>query len=322
MKVFVTGGNGFIGSRVVKLLLEQGRDVVCLLRPTSDVARLHGLSYRRCDGDVRDRSSLSGMTDADAVIHLACVTSWSLMDGPEASEVIVSGTQNILDAARENDVARIIYVSSLLGLADAPSGQPVDENTSYNLEDAGLPYSSFKHEAEQLCLRAVEEGQDVVIVNPAEVYGPEDTALNTASNLVDFLKSRPVLVCRGGANIAYVDDVANGVVRALERGKRGERYILGGSNLTIRELAELTLEVAGRNARVVTVPNGVLKAVTKMATALHIPLPYNPKVVPYATRNWFAENTKATRDLGVSFRSARDTLVPTIAWLKEAGHLS
>jgi dihydroflavonol-4-reductase len=236
--------------------------------------------------------------------------------------VTITGTRNVLDAARENGNVRVVYVSSLLGLAEGKLGQPVNEESPFNLEDAGLTYSALKHEAEELCRVAVEAGGDVVIANPAEVYGPNDTQLITASNLVQFLNSNPVLVCRGGATIAHVDDVAQGIVQALDKGRRGERYILGGANLTIRELAELTLDVAGRKARVVTVPNPVLKAVTKMATALRIPLPYNPKVVPYATRYWFADSAKATRELGVSFRSARDTLAPTVAWLREAGHLS
>jgi dihydroflavonol-4-reductase len=121
--------------------------------------------------------------------------------------------------------------------------------------------------------------------------------------------------------VAHVADVALGIVRALERGRPGERYILGGENLSVRELAELTLRLTGLRRRVVPVPNGLIRWVTGVATRLSVPLPYNPKLIPYVTRFWFADASKARRELGVTFRPARETLASTIEWLVEAGHL-
>lgn len=323
MRVFVTGGNGFIGSVVARKLAAEGHGVVCLLRPTSNVDRLDGVAYERADGDVRDAESLrAGMAGCEAVVHLASLSSWDLIDSPEMKDVVLGGTGNVLEAAAALGVRRVVFVSSVTAVGATPDPEPLDESAPYNLADErGLTYAQYKHQAEELCLRAVSRGQDVVIVNPAEVYGPNDTAFVTASNLIDFAKSNPVLVCRGGTSVAFVDDVAIGIVRAMERGRAGERYILGGPNVTLEQLAQETLSILGKSARVWVLPNRLIRAITRAATGLHIKLPYNPRVIPYATRYWFVDSSKAQRELGVSFRSARDTLEPTLAWLREAGHI-
>jgi dihydroflavonol-4-reductase len=323
MRVFVTGGNGFIGSVVVKQLVERGHDVVCLLRASSKVDRLEGLSYTRAEGDVRDVASLDkGMEGCGGVIHLASLSSWDLIDSPEMKDVVLGGTANVLAAAKRVEPARVVFISSTTALGATDHPEPLDERTRYNLEgQPGLTYSQYKYQAERLCADAAGRGQDVVIVNPGEVYGPNDTAFITAGNLIDFAKSSPVLVCKGGTAVAFVDDVAQGIVSALEQGKSGERYILAGPNLSVRELAEHTLELLGKKERIVVVPNAIIRGVTRAATAIGVKLPYNPKVIPYATRYWFADSRKAERELCVTFRSARATLEPTIAWLKEAGHI-
>ncbi len=323
MRVFVTGGNGFIGSVVARQLAAAGHRIACLLRPASDTSRLAGVDHERADGDVRDAESLrAGMAGAGAVIHRASLSSWDLIDSPEMKDVVLGGTRNVLEAARDLGVGRVVFVSSATAVGASPRPDVLDESAPYNLaSERGLTYSHYKHQAEALCLEAVARGQDVVMVNPAEVYGPNDTAFVTAGNLIDFAKSNPVLVCRGGTSVAFVDDVALGIVRAMERGRSGERYILGGPNVTLEELAQETLSILSRRARVWVLPNRLIRAVTKVATGLRIKLPYNPRVIPYATRYWFVDSSKAQRELGVSFRSARETLEPTLTWLREAGHI-
>lgn len=323
MRVFVTGGNGFIGSVVVRELVTAGHQVTCLLRPTSNTDRLDGVSYERASGDVRDAESVkAAMAGAESVIHLASLSSWDLIDSPEMKDVVLGGTANVLDAARELGGPRVVFVSSVTAVGATREPTPLDESAPYNLDgERGLTYSRFKHEAEELCRAAVGRGQDVVVVNPAEVYGPGDVALITAGNLVDFATSNPVLVCNGGTSVAYVDDVALGIVRAMERGQAGERYILGGPNVTLRELAAHTLDLLGRSSKIWVLPNRLIRLVTRVATSLRIKLPYNPRVIPYATRYWFVDASKAERELGVSFRGARETLGPTLDWLKETGHI-
>jgi dihydroflavonol-4-reductase len=197
----------------------------------------------------------------------------------------------------------------------------MDEATACTLPLHKYVYAKAKREVEALCVEAARGGLPVMIVNPAEVYGPEDTSLITACNLIDFAKSSPVMICTGGTSVVHVDDVARGIIAALEKGKPGERYILGGENLTIKQLAELTLELLGQKKAIWTLPNGLIRTVAKVGGALRIPLPFNPAVIPYATLFWFADNAKARRELGVTFRSARETLAPTVAWLRESGRV-
>ncbi len=320
MKIFVTGGNGFIGSVVVQQLIAAGHSVRLLLRKTSKTTRLEGLAYETCIGDVRDAASLD-MRGCDAVIHLASLSSWDDIMSPQMKAVVLDGTQNVLEQAEKNGGLKTVFVSSILAVAGSSAPEVFNEAANWDVEDKTLIYSRFKREAEKLCLDAAARGLPVVIVNPGEVYGPHDDDMITAKNLIDFAKSWPVLVCKGGTLVAHVDDVAKGTIAALEKGRPGERYILGGENLTIRQLADLTGDILGNRKWTLTFPNGFIKALTKAATSVHAPLPYNPNVIPYATRYWFMDSSKAQRELGVTFRSARESLEPTLAWLKSAGHI-
>lgn len=321
MKIFVTGGNGFIGSNVVRQLREAGHEVRCLVRETSDVSRIEGLGWERFLGDVRDPESMRrGVEGCEALIHLASPSSWDDIASPHMKAIVEDGTRNVLVAAREAG-ARVVYCSSVIGINGSDDPEIMDEEASFTLTDATMVYAQSKNRAERICDEAAAEGCDVVTVNPAEVYGPHDTGFVTAGNLVDFAKSWPVLVTRGGTSVVHVDDVAAGIIAAMERGRAGERYILGGENLTIRELAELTLRIVGRKAPVVVVPTPAIKALTSVATTLRLPLPYHPNVIPYATKYWYVDNTKARSELGLDFRTPEDVLRPTLEWLREAGHI-
>lgn len=216
----------------------------------------------------------------------------------------------------------MVVVSSTAAINASDAPQIFDERAAFTLRDPNLVYAHAKHRAELLVRAACERGVDAVIVNPAEVYGPHDWALGTASNLVDFATSNPVLVCRGGTSICHVEDVSAGIIAALERGRAGERYILAGENLTIRQLAALVLELVGRRARLLMVPTRLARWGFRIAARLRIHLPYNLYVVLYATRYWFVDNTKARQELGVTFRNARATLSSTLEWLKAAGLLA
>ncbi|HEY1816106.1 MAG TPA: NAD-dependent epimerase/dehydratase family protein [Kofleriaceae bacterium] len=323
MKVLVTGGNGFIGSVVVRTLVAEGHEVRCLLRPTSNTDRLANVTFERALGDVRDAASVDAALDGcDAVIHMASLSAWDQIDSPLMDEVVIGGTKHVLAAAKARAGTRVVFVSSILAVNGSKTPHEFDESAAWTLQDRHLSYSRCKRDAEALCRRAELDGTPVVIVNPGEVYGPNDTSLITACNLIDFAKSKPVLVCNGGTSIVYVDDVALAIVRALERGRSGERYILGGENLTVKQLAELCIQLLGQRKRIVRVPNRVIKTITAVATRFKIPLPYNAHVIPYATKFWFMSSSKAQRELGVSFRSARETLGPTLEWLKQTGRIA
>ena len=317
MKVFVTGGNGFIGSKVVRELIAGSHAVTCLLRTESKTDRIDAYSFERAPGDVRDVDSLrTAMARCDATVHLAAPGGWHADDASSLESVIVGGAQNVLDVATQLRDHRVVIISSTAAVNASTRPVVFDETAAFTVENPRLHYAHAKHKAELVARAAFERGVQVVIVNPAEVYGPGDSAVGTSSNLIDFAKSWPVLVCDGGTGIVHVDDVARGIVAALERGRPGERYVLNGENLTVRQLASLVLEFTHRRVPIVPVPNGMSRVVADLAIKLHVPVPFNPHVVPYATLYWLADSRKAQRELGMTFRGARETIGETIEWLK------
>src|SRR5690242_19724456 len=219
MKILVTGGSGFIGSAVVRDLVTAGYEVVCLFRPTSNTQRVGDLPIERAVGDVRDAASVrAAMCGCDATIHLAAPGGWGNDDPSILRQVIEGGTENVLSAAAERRGHRVVHVSSTAAINGSEQPRVFDERTPFTLRDPILHYAHAKHRAEEAAIKASERGVPVVIVNPAEVYGPNDIALGTASNLVDFAKSSPVLICRGGTSVVHVADVSAGIIRALQRG--------------------------------------------------------------------------------------------------------
>jgi dihydroflavonol-4-reductase len=321
--IFVTGGNGFIGSTVVRELLERGYDVRCLLRPHSNTDRIKGLAYQTTIGDVRDMTSVDqGVHGCDGVVHLAGLSNWKDINSPLMDEVVVDGSRNVLSAAKRAGNIRMVFVSSAAAVNGSTSAVIHDERSDCTLDLRNYRYSRVKRTVEEACRTAAKAGLPVSIVNPTEVYGPNDTALNTASNLVYFAKSSPILVCKGGTSVVHVDDVAEGIIAALERGTPGERYILGGDNLSVAELAKLTLDILGKEIPVLQIPNKLLQVAGKTAVTLKLPFPINPNVIPYATLFWLMDNQKARSELGVKFRGARETLTLTLAWLSKTKQIA
>src|SRR5215831_9675063 len=321
MKILVTDGNGFIGSVVIRLLRARRLDVRCLVRRTSRLDRIAHLGCELVVGDLLDFPSLqTAMQDCDVVIHLAAIVKWDLINSPLMFDVVAGGTLNVLKAAVDSGIKRMVYVSSIVALGGAREPVVRNETSRSALPRGPYAYARAKRQAEEFC-RQYCDRISVTIVNPGEVYGPNDIDLITAGNLIDFATSNPVMVCEGGTSVAYVDDVAAGMIAALERGRNGERYILTGDNVTIRRLAELTNELLSLRKNFITFPNPLIRSVAWLGRTFHIPLPFNPQVIPYATFYWFTDNSKAVRELGVRFRNAEATLRPTLEWCMNTGRI-
>lgn len=318
MKVFVTGGNGFIGSRVVRRLVERGHAVRCLLRPGSDTRRIDDLPLERAVGDLADARSLEqGVEGCGGCIHLAGVSSWDEIAADHVEETVVEGTRRVVDAV-ERASARLVYVSSVAAVNASARPEVFDETAPFTLGGSGLRYAVAKHAAERLVLEAAARGVDALVVNPGETYGPDDHEWVTAGAIRDALRSWPVFAVRGGASVVHVDDVSDGIVTALERGRRGERYILGGDNLTIAEIARSALRAQRSRKPVVVVPARVLRAVTSVCRALRVPAPVPPDLVGYLCRYWFVSSEKARRELAYRPRPAQETLASVVGWIQQA----
>ncbi len=322
MKVFITGGNGFIGSRVVKLCVERGHDVTCLLRHTSRTKRIAGVQYTPFIGDIRDAAGLEkGLSGHDACIHLASVSAWTDMRSDVLDAIVLGGTAHVLAACAANEISRVVHVSSAVAINGSPYPRVFDEDAVFELGHTSMRYAIAKHEAEGLVQAEVARGHDVIIVNPAEVYGPEDDDLVTAGNLKDALTSWPALACYGGTAVTHVDDVAEAIVAALHKGQRGQRYILGGDNLSVQELIQLTLRLGGQKKPVLPLPNQLLKWGINSLARLRLPTPVAPEVLDYATYYFFMDSSKAIQELGYRPRPAVQVLKPVVQWLRDAGHV-
>ena len=317
-KLFVTGGNGFIGSYLLPLLIENGYSIKCLLRETSNTKRIEHLSYEYTVGDIRDSSCLAeGIKGCQGVIHLAAIANWANIASPHVHEVIVEGTNNVLKTAKKYGNLKTVYVSSAAAVGGTKRPNIQNESEIFNLRSNRYAYVLAKVEAEKLCQQYAAKGLPIVTVNPTEVYGPGDTDLVTAETLIKFAKSKPVLITKGGTSIVHAEDVAQGILAAYKQGEVGERYILGGDNLNFHELAALTLEILKTKKPIINVPHIFVKLYIFLSHLLKLRRGINSAALEYALLYWFMDNSKAQRELGIQFRSARDTLAPTLKWLQE-----
>lgn len=322
MRLLVTGANGFLGHVTTRLGLHRGHQVRVMVRKSSDTTRIDGLPIERAEGDIRDVDSMiRAMEGVEAVIHLAGISDWLEIQSAEMRASIVGGTENVVRAALAAGKPRLVYASSISAINATPGPTLQNEETpcQLDLDDPAFVFVRTKREAEQVCLDAVKQGLPAILTNPPETFGPNDTGLITSRNLINSYGQKPVLVCDGGVCVGYSEDVANALVAAAEKGRPGERYIFGGENVTVRAIAEMIFTILGEPRVALRIPTWVLRTVTAVAVATHLPLPYNPLMVPFATRYWYFDNQKAVRELGVQFRGLAEAMRPAVEWIENAG---
>lgn len=321
-RALVTGGHGFIGSFVVKRLLARGWSVRCLVRSTSRTHRIDGLGVEKVTGDILQPDTLAAaMQGCAACIHLAGISSYADMDKPFARPTIVDGTRNVFQAALDAGVGRVVYTSSAVIYGSTDPDRVADEDSPFLLGGSGLTYAESKHDNEAVVDEFVEKGLEVVVAIPTETYGPDDDDFLTTGYLKEAITSWPALATHGGTMYGHVDDVAEGIVLAMEKGAVGGRYILGAENATIRDIIALTLEIAGKPKPILVMPTGLTKLVVRTLHRLGLPSPEHPNAIDYGTLYYFVKSDRARRELGWQPRSGRETLEDTVRWLREAGHI-
>ena len=329
MKAIVTGATGFVGSAVARVLLRSGYDVRSLVRPTSDRRNLDCLPIEVVVGDLADPASLrDACAGCDALFHVAADYRLWMRDPKPMMASNVDGTVNILRAAMDAGVSRIVYTSSVATLGIRTDGRPADEQTPAALEDMIGPYKRSKFMAEKAVSRLVAEvGAPVVIVNPSAPVGPRDVKPTpTGRMIVEAAAGRMPAYVDTGLNVVHVDDVAAGHLAAFERGQIGERYILGGQDMSLREILETIARLTGGKAPLLRIPHGLILPVAYLAEAW---TRWTGGDEPFATvdgirmarKKMYFKSDKAIRQLGYAPRPATDALSDAIRWFRENGYL-
>ncbi len=315
----ITGATGFIGSHVVRLLVERGDDVRATVRSQSSSGSLQELGVTTVRGDVRDRRAIRrAMRGIDRVFHVAGTTNLAL-PRQQAFALNVEGTRIVLEEALRAGVERVVYTSSVAAIGPAPRGLTADET---NVWDAGryrIPYVDSKHEAEVVAMRLVARGLPAVIVNPAHVMGGGDRGRSSTALVRRFMRRQIPAYVDGTLNIVGVSDVAAGHLLADERGEVGERYILGNRNFTFDRLFADLGRLSGVQPPLIRLPVqvalGLAEAGQRMP-GLAGSLP-TPTEVRASSLNWAFVNRKAKRELGWRTAPHEDCLEETIAWYRE-----
>jgi dihydroflavonol-4-reductase len=320
MRVFVTGGTGFIGGHVARRLRERGDDVRALVRSPEKGAALTELGCELVPGTLSNKDAIrAGMEGCDAAIHGAAVYEVGIPESEHQAmyEANVIGTDNVLRAALEAKLGRVVYISTV-GAFGNTKGQVVDET----YEHPGTGYTSYyeetKVEAHRLAKRLIaEEGLPCVIVQPGGVYGPDDhSALGRQMN--QFLAGRMPLIAfpELGFNMVHVDDVATGVLLALDRGKAGEAYVLGGQITTMRELIQTLAQVAGKKPPKRALPTGLMKAMTPLGPIVGKAMNQGPNLRELINSadnvTFWAKHDKAMAELDYSPRGLEQGLRDTL----------
>ncbi len=327
MKVFVTGATGFVGSHVAHHLESMGADVRVLVRPESRLENLAGLKAERVCGDLRDHESLKkGMAGCEAVFHVAADYRLWARDPEQMYASNVEGTRSIIRAAQEQGVRRVVYTSSVATMGFGYDGRVVDEATPVSMADMIGHYKKSKFMAEQVAIEMARAGADVVIVNPSTPIGDRDIRPTpTGRIVVDFLKRKFPAYVDTGLNLVDVRDCARGHSRALEKGRSGERYILGGENLTLKEILDDLAAITGLPSPKVRLPYAVALAAGAVDTAftgyvLRREPRANLDAVRMGRKKMFVSSAKAQKELGYDPGPADAALRRAVAWFRENGY--
>lgn len=327
MKTLVTGGTGFVGANVVRALMKRGVEVRALVRPRSDTRNLDSLEVELVAGDLRDRGSLeAALEGCDTVYHVAAMYALWARNPREIYDSNVTGTINILEAAGQAGVQKIVYTSSVATIGLPKDGTPGTEEVPLPPEDMVSDYKRSKYLAEQEVLKYAQRGLPVVIVNPSFPVGAWDVKPTPSGQLiVNFLRGKIPAYVDTGLNVVDVEDVAIGHIMAAEKGRIGERYILGHTNLTLPELFQLLAEVSGRSAPRIRIPYGVAYLSACVSELVARTITHTPPFVTLAgvklsRKRMFFDTSKAVRELGLPQTPAIEALRKAVQWFRTHGY--
>ncbi len=326
MKALVTGATGFVGGAVARALVRAGVDVRVLVRPEADLRNLEGLAAERVAGDLRDPASLrKALAGCRHLYHIAAHYALWAKDPSIFYDINVTGTRHLLEAARAVGIERTVYCSTIGAIGLPPGGGLGTEDTPVSLDQMAGHYKRSKYLAEQEVLKLAKEGVPVVIVNPSAPVGAGDVKPTpTGHVIVDFMKGRMPAYIETGMNLIDVDDVAIGHLLAMEKGRQGERYILGCKNVMLRDVFEVLSKLTGVKAPTLKLPRSAVLPLAYVnqwianvtGTPPRIPL----EGVKMAKYKMHYDCSKAIRELGLPQTPPEIALEKAVRWFRDHGY--
>jgi dihydroflavonol-4-reductase len=327
MATLVTGGNGLVGSHIVRKLAERGDKVRVMLRKTSNTINIDDINAERVYGDVTDIDSVrKALEGCDTLYHAAGIVSFKQADYKKMDEINVKGTSNVLTAAMEAGVKKAVYTSSVAAIGLKPGMEPANEETPFDPAGTDIQYVKSKYYAEQEALKFFRKGLPLVIVNPSIVIGAGDVYVSTSGFILWYCKRRLPGYTDGGINLVDAEDVATGHLLAAEKGRPGERYILSNRNITIKELFQVMEKVTGIPSPRMKIPYPIaylgafiVERILGISAPNYVAMDIDS--VKGSKHFWYFDNSKAVRELGFSPRPLEETIQSTVKWFKEHGYL-
>lgn len=332
-KIFVTGANGFVGSRLVRALVDRGEVVRALVRPGSSIGSLQDLPQDRieyCPGDITvEHEVYRGLAGCDRMFHVAAVYKMYSPDPRQVLEPAILGTETALEAARKRGTKKVVVTSSVAAIGVNPRPEPMDETWDFNVENTET-YIVAKWRSEQKALSFVARGLPVVVVNPTGIFGPGDwKPTPSGSTILQYLRWNLPFgfpTSEGGINVVDVDDVVAGHLGAMDKGKVGERYILGGENLTFAQMFQILSELTGKpgpgwkaSAGVASAMGWVLEQGARLWGG-EPPLTYK-MARDFVGKYVWVSSEKASKQFGYAPRSAREALLRSVTYYRVHGYV-
>jgi len=324
--ILVTGGTGLVGTNLVRLLAKREERFRVLIRPTSDRSGLAGLNAEEALGDVTDYSSVrAAMKGVRKVYHVAGMVAFAQSRRSLIRTVNVQGTDNICRAALEEGVERLVHTSTVSAIAEATKDNPATEDSPYNLARYRIPYNDTKREAEDVVRKYIKKGLDAVIVNPGFMVGAWDIKPSSGKAILSIARFGMPFYSSGGTIYLDVEDAALGHILAMEKGRTGERYILGTENLSLREFFTMVAEVVGRRPPFIPVLYPVAMSFALLGNVLGRIWPkeledLNTGLIKSGYLETYVSQAKAVRELGLPQNPVRAALVRAWNWFKENGY--
>jgi dihydroflavonol-4-reductase len=322
MKALVTGATGFVGSNVAAALAARGDQVRVLRRNTSRLDALEKVPVEYAIGDILDPDSLAtAMQGCEVVFHVAAMSQYWRSTRETIYRVNVEGTHNVMQAALVAGVERVVHTSSVAALGYPARGDLIDEAQVFPPELSWWAYGHSKHLAELEVQKAVAQGLPAVIVNPTIIIGPRDVNFVSGSLIRASLRGQLRLVPPGGSSMVHVDDVVAGQLVAAEQGRVGERYILGGENLSHWETAMIMAEVTRGARPLMVLPYWSLEPIARLVDVFNALSRRPPLVTGYQIRlggeTFYVDNSKAVREIGLPQTPFRQAVADAYAWYRE-----